>query len=214
MQKLQLLTLTGLLAFTSPAFAGTYANIAIDGSFSDWTSVPVLLTDPADSTAVDIGDVQIANDDTNLYLRISYNSPVNPNTPASIYLAFDVDKNLATGYDIYGLGTVGSDVGFQNDFPFAQAAGVFNTGVSLSAGALISPYNTTLTAQEYSIPRDLHVLPAGANLFGSGFNMMIWTDRGPVDVTAAISYDFASIPEPASLCLFGAILPLALRRRA
>lgn len=214
MQKLHALALSALLGLTSSnALAGTYANISIDGSFSDWASVPVLVSDPSDSTAVDIGDVQIANDDTNVYLRISYHGEVNPNTPASMYLAFDTDKNLASGYDIYGIGAVGSDVGFQNDFPFAQASGNFNIGVSLSSGASIAPYNVLLTSQEYSIPRNLQILPSGPTVFGGDFNLMLWTDRGPIDVTSAMYYSFAAVPEPASLSLLGVVAAMAIRRR-
>ena len=76
--------------------AGTFANIAIDGTFTDWSGVPVLLSDPSDSTKIDIANVQIANDAANLYLRVTYHTAVNPNTGPSLFLAFDADNNTAT----------------------------------------------------------------------------------------------------------------------
>src|SRR5689334_18090363 len=77
-------------------FAGTYASIAIDGNFSDWTNVPIALTDPAgDGNPTDFGNIQIANDNNNLYLHITYNTAVNPQAGAGVFLAFDTDNNKA-----------------------------------------------------------------------------------------------------------------------
>ena len=64
-QPLWLASLTIVAAaLCSPAtYAGTYQTITIDGGFADWNGVPVLDSDGGDSATVDIGDVQIANDD-------------------------------------------------------------------------------------------------------------------------------------------------------
>ena len=185
-------------SIVSSAFAGTFKTIAVDGDFSDWTGVPILTADAAgDGTPIDIGNVQIANDVANLYLRVSYNTPVNPNVGPSLYLAFDVDSNLATGFNIYGLGAVGSDAGFQNDFPFDQRGG-FNSG-SLTAAATISPIDfgnpaAVVSSQEYSIPRDVKFANDLISVFANpGFKLMLWTDSSvAADTTIGIPYLFAS----------------------
>ena len=104
-----------------PGTAGTFANISVDDSYADWTGIPVLDSDPLDSPGnVDIKDIQIANDDTYLYLHISYWTPKSFNT----YYSFDTDNNTATGFNIYGLGLVGSEAAWVNDFDFDQRGGL------------------------------------------------------------------------------------------
>ena len=209
--------LVSLVALGTQARAGTLADITIDGSFADWAGVPVLTTDAADSTAIDIADVQIANDASNLYLRVTYHTAVNPNAAGngSIYLAFDTDNNLATGFNVYGMNVVGSEAGFSNDFPFDQRTG-FNVG-GLSAGASIAPFSfgvaaNTTTSQEYSIPRNLAFSTDNQPVFGNSFTLMLWTDSSTsIDVTGGIGYTFA-VPEPASLAVLG-LMALAMRRR-
>ena len=118
------LTIVAAALCSSATYAGTYQTITIDGSFADWSGVPVVDSDGGDSATVDIGDVQIANDDEHLYIRATY-----PNNLAqSTYIALDIDSNPATGYDIFGLGLIGSEAGWQNDFAFRQSTGVFNSG--------------------------------------------------------------------------------------
>src|SRR4051812_34642316 len=69
------------------ARAGTYANITLDGSYSDWATVPVAVTDPTgDGNPVDFGAIQIANDANNIYLHVHYNTAVNPNAGPSVFL--------------------------------------------------------------------------------------------------------------------------------
>ena len=95
--------------------------------FEDWEGIPVALTDPEDNPSafniIDIKDVQIANDNNLLYIRVSY---YNANS-AGAFLAFDTDQDTATGFDIFGLGLVGSELGYVNDFVFDQRdPAVFN----------------------------------------------------------------------------------------
>ena len=176
-------------------FAGTYASIAIDGNFSDWTSVPIALTDPAgDGNPTDFGNIQIANDNNNLYLHITYNTAVNPQAGAGVFLAFDTDNNKATGFNVYGLGTVGSELGYQNDFPFRQGTGNFNTGDSVPGGAAsIAPYAVTTTDQEYAISRSATFGSDGSPIFpNNSFTLMLYTNGNTQeDVTSGIPYTFA-----------------------
>ncbi len=210
--------LMGLAVGASWARAGTLATINIDGSFSDWAGVPVLLTDAADSTSIDIAGVQIANDASNLYLRFTYHAAVNPNAAGSgsLYLSFDTDNNTATGFNVYGIGTVGSEAAFSNDFPFDQRTG-FNVG-ALSAAANIAPFAfgnpaATTTSQEYSIPRNLAFSPSGTPVFGGSFTLMAWTDSASVDVTTGIPYTFAVVPEPTTALAVSMLAMACARRR-
>ena len=186
-----------LTAMSGVARAGTYATINVDGAFSDWASVPVLTTDAVDGSPIDLSTVQLANDNTNLYVRLTYNAATVPNGGPSVYLSFDADNSLSTGYDIYGLGAVGSDFAFVNDFPFRETSTNFNTGDSLSAGAAISPYAVSTTSQEYAIPRNLKYTSgalSGQNAFGNSFTLLVWTDANPADATAGVPYTFALAP--------------------
>jgi hypothetical protein len=181
-----------------PVPAGTYAKITIDGSSCDWASVPVLYTDCADDGApIDLATIQLANDDSNLYVRLTYYSAVNPQTGSGTFLAIDNDSNPATGFDVFGLGLVGSEAGWQNDFPFAQSNGVFNAGVIDNGGALISPYNTNTTVQEYAIPRSATFAADGQPVFpNASFNLLVYTDSATNDVAGPVSYTFAPKPPP------------------
>lgn len=180
---------------SSRLFAGTYASIGIDGNFSDWTNVPITLTDPTgDGNPTDFGNIQLANDDNYLYLHVTYNTPVNPQAGAGVFLAFDTDSNTATGFNVYGLGTVGSELGYQNDFPFRQASGNFNTGDTVNnGGALIAPYAATTTDQEYAILRSATFGSDNSPIFpNTSFSLMLYTNGNPAeDVTTAIPYTFA-----------------------
>ena len=95
----------GTLAATS---AGTFKRIAIDGSFADWTGVPVAATD-AEGDALkgfDLRDIYVANDDQYLYLRVViYPSSTNANYNASHHQFFiDGDNDPSTGRGDLGLG--------------------------------------------------------------------------------------------------------------
>ncbi len=194
----RLVLASAIAGITSAASAGTFTTITVDGDMSDWASVPILVTDAsADGNPIDIGTVQMANDLDNLYIRLSYITPVNPNVGPSIFLALDTDSSVATGFNIYGLSTVGSEAGFQNDFPFDQRTG-FNVG-SLSAAATISPIDfgnpaATVSSQEYAIPRNIAYVNTPGPVFANpGFNLMFWTDSSlAADVTSAVPYLFAS----------------------
>ncbi len=203
---LTFLSLSAMLGTT--AWAGTFKTIVIDDLYADWVGVPVLDSDPLDNAAgVDIATTQIANDNQNLYIRNTYHTA----KALSTYIAMDVDQNLATGYDIFALGLIGSEVGWQNDFAFEQFAGGFNVGGLAGpyfggGHANLAPF-ADVTSRELAI--SLSAL-FGGGVYGSGtifpddsFDILIWTDSGAGDVTTRISYTL-EIPEPTS-CLLGLI---------
>lgn len=188
------------LLFAQPSSAGNYANIVIDDLYSDWAGIPLADSDPADTPGgIDIADVQVANDDTYIYLHITYHTPNSFNT----YYSFDTDNNVATGFNIYGLNLVGSEAAWVNDFDFDQRAG-FNIGTlkdgsgnpEPAAGAALLSSFVNSSEREVAIRRDTTFDPfvgPGAVFPGNTFTMLVWTDQG--DVSHAISYTLA-VPEP------------------
>jgi hypothetical protein len=200
MMRRQILIAAAISGISSTsAMAGTFATMNIDGAFGDWTTIPVTSPDPAgDGNPIDIADISVANDNDYLYLKITYHTAVNPNIgPEAMYLALDTDQNVGTGYNIFGLNLVGSEAGFQADFPFDQRTS-FNSG-GLTAAALLAPVDfgnpaNVFTTQEMSIPRNVKFASDNAPVFsGNSFNLMFYSFPAAMnDVTSVISYTFAT----------------------
>jgi hypothetical protein len=104
----------------------TFAHIAIDGSFDDWTGVPLAYTSPAGpSNAIQYENVYIANDQTDLYIRFTLYSPraAFQNSYDNIFI--DADDNFSTGYLV---GDIGSEMLIQNGAGYQEKSGQFNAG--------------------------------------------------------------------------------------
>lgn len=214
---------SSLLLQSADAEAGSFTIITIDDLYDDWAGVPVVDSDGGDNFGgPDIGDTQIANDGQNLYIRNTF-----PNSLIlSTYIAIDVDQDPTTGFDILGLGIFGAEAGWQNDFGFSQATGVFNAGPL--AGPFFGGGHALLSSFGNFANRELAI--SLANLNNGGFptfpddtiRLMIWTNIGtgadgipagfPGDVGVngdwtLIDYTLAGagdpVPEPASLVLLG-----------
>lgn len=208
---------TGTASFgqftTAPSTFTTAVQVQgeLEGTeFDDWAGVPVAYADPQDNGGsfegrpfMDFGNVQIANDSDFLYLRVSYFNESSVNT----FIGIDTDQDTATGFDLFGLGLIGSEVGYQNDFPFQQFAEVFNLNVALTGGpltnggALIYPFFDQDGAdKEWAIPLDLMLGfgigdPASTVGFpNESIDILIYTEEGAGDITDVISYTFATAP--------------------
>ncbi|TWT47198.1 PEP-CTERM sorting domain-containing protein [Botrimarina hoheduenensis] len=214
------------IGLAGAAHAGFYKTITIDSDFSDWADVPAVDDDSGDNTAgPDIGVTKIANDDNFLYIYNTFPNGLSLGTFTSI----DSDSNTATGFDVFGLGLIGSEAGWQNDFPFTQDAANFNNGFGMSgdffgSGAALLDAFANGAERELAISLDILFNQDSSAVFPDGsVNLLFWTDLGlgadglpggdlAGDVSAPISYTLAAIPEPASVLLFG-LGSLALVRR-
>lgn len=237
--------LTACLLVTAPTRAvlvtGTFKTITIDNMYDDWAGVPVADMDGGDNfSGPDIGDTQIANDGQFLYIRNTFPNSIQVPT----FIAIDVDQNPATGFNVFGLGILGAEASWQNDFGFSQATGIFNSGPLggdfFGGGhALVAPFG--------DFPqRELAISLANTNnggnptFPGSTIRLMFYTDQGtgadgiPAgslgdaglngDISAVIDYTLAvAVPEPSALwmctiasigLLVQSIGLLVLRRRS
>jgi hypothetical protein len=204
------------------ARASTFANITIDDNYDDWIGIPELELDPADTTTgPDIRSIQVANDNTYLYIRLHYETADSFPT----YLGIDNDNNAATGYNVFGAGLIGSEAAYADDFDFDQRAG-FNIGtlkdpVRLtepeSGSAILSSFVES-TDREMAIRLDTTFDPfvgAGDVFPNNSFTLLFYTldaAFGQADITDPIPYTLA-VPEPGSLLLLGCGVALVACRR-
>jgi hypothetical protein len=204
------------------ANAGTYKTITIDDDHSDWIGVPVVDSDPADNAgSVDIAETQIANDKNYLYIRNTFHGSLS----LGLFTGIDVDENIATGFDIFGLGLIGQDSGWQNDYPFTSSnglgGGIFNDGQGMtgefygSGAALLDAYADS-NERELAISLDILRNPPTTltKVFPDNtIRLLFWTDMGPNgDVSGVIDYTLA-VPEPATASLLMMACLVMARRR-
>jgi hypothetical protein len=211
---------------------GFFKTITIDDDYSDWADVPVADSDGGDnSSGPDIGITKVANDGQYLYIFNSFPNSLQLPT----FLAIDVDSDKLTGFDPFSLGLIGSEVSWQNDFPFTQSAGVFNTGVGMSGeffgsgAANLTPFGN-FAQRELAISLSILFNGSNAPVFADGdFDLLLYTDSGlgadgiprglpgdsglNGDVSAVISYTV--VPEPTSIVSLAvaAVATAGLRRR-
>lgn len=117
----------GISATAQVSVPSTFKHIAIDGSFNDWTGVPLAYTASAGpANAIQYENVYIANDQNNLYVRFTLYSP----RPAAFQNSYDnlfvdTDANAGTGFTVGG---IGSEMLIQWGGGYQEAAGNFNAG--------------------------------------------------------------------------------------
>ena len=197
------------------AHGGTFLTATIDGDFSEWAGITVIDSDPTDNPGfVDFGDIRIANDNNYLYINVQYPGSLALGT----FISIDVDSNTATGFDIFGLGLVGAEASWQNDFPFTNSTGIYNNGFGMSgdyfgSGAALIDTFADGPQREWAISLDILFNEDNSPVFDdANFTILIWTDQGATDVSSAINYTLA-VPEPATPLLVAAAGLAALRRR-
>jgi hypothetical protein len=113
--------------FNNPVLPGTSApfvsTIFIDGSFGDWTDVPLAYADGVDlPTASDYQNIFITNDASHIFIRVSLHAA---SDLAIFYNNIFVDgDNNSTGYQF----RIGSEMLIQGGGGYQQKNGGFNEG--------------------------------------------------------------------------------------
>ena len=213
-----LLSLFALLCLSAhQSSGGTFKTITIDGDYSDWAGVPIVDADGGDNAGgPDIGNTQIANDANYLYIRNTFPN----NLSLGTFLTIDIDEDASTGFNIFGLGLVGTEAGWQNDFPFTQATGVFNDGQGMSGeffGSGAANLDSFANSGNRELAINLDILrnnPLSPVFPDNTIRLLVWTDLGggadgiPAgfpndrglngDVSGVINYTLV-VPEPTTV---------------
>ena len=219
--KTSVILIATLCGFISTTCAGTFQSIAIDGSFTDWSSVPLLSTDPQDSpTSVDYGNIYAANDASYFYIRFTLYASGDPSSFLN-NIFFDADNNAATGFNVGGGGHVGSEMFIQSGTGYQEKNGGFNEGAINGLDWLAAPAGAG-TDFEMRISRNATYASDSQLVFANNtFSFVLEADASPNEFapnTGGLVYTFAAVPEPSTLSLLGlgalfAVVKTARRRR-
>ena len=192
----------GAGAWAQTAVPGTFKHITIDGSFADWTSVPLAYTAPPGQTnAIQFENVYIANDQANLYIRFTLYAPraAFQNSYDNIFI--DADDNPATGYVVAG---IGSEMLVQWGAGYQETPGVFNAGGVNNLGWNIAGSADSLD-YEVSISRGATYATGGNAAFTNDtIAILLEADNTAYQSTEYVPpsggfvYTFASAPTPPS----------------
>jgi hypothetical protein len=203
-----LAAIAGIGLINSAARAGTYQtfNTSTD-STSAWSTVPVAVTATANPSApIDLVQLQMANDSNYIYFQVTFNEADNPQTGAGLFLGIDSDNSASTGFNIYGSTQIGANAAFENDYPFTQSAGNFNSGGTLSSASataagtglyLATHFNTATTTQQIAIPIDLYETDSSSggytgSVFPSTFTVEFYSTETPASVLGPFTYTIAA----------------------
>jgi hypothetical protein len=205
-----------LCGFISNTRAGTFQTITIDGNFADWSSVPLLYTDPQDSptTTMDYGNIYVANDASYLYVRFSNFNVASNGFSSRQNLFVDADNNSATGFHVGGAGHVGSEMLIQGVGGFQEKNGGFNEGGITGLDLVRSPLGAG-SEFEFRISRNATYASDGQLVFANNtFAFVLESEDTPRTTfdyapdSGGLAYTFAAVPEPSPLSLlaFGSVL--------
>ncbi|MBI1290834.1 hypothetical protein GC173_06265 [bacterium] len=134
MKKILLAAIATLLPL-SAAHAQNWATITTDGDVNDWTGITALLTDVSGDGGAgrDIEAIYVANDASNLYVRIqSYNSI---GFDGNEFIGIDGDNSTSTGFSLFGQ-AIGSDTLLAGAAVFGETTASFNSGAATPANVV------------------------------------------------------------------------------
>ena len=201
---------TNVVALTATprkSSGSVYAGITVDGVFTDWPAAARVWEDPSGdqgSAPSDLKAVWIANDRDYVYFRVeTWNTHDFHAFGNSLYL--DADRSLATGFEPFLAGLLGSELLMQGDGLYSQKLGGWNNGYVTSVP--IAPYATSATSWEWKISRAL-VHPGsaggGAVFDATGFKYLVTSGSTVSDETSAVlTYTFAPPSVSATITIDG-----------
>ena len=111
-----------------PTTASNFANITVDGDFSDWEGIEVNVTDEEDFGDIDYKDVWVANDEDFLYVRFTLYEDGAPFSTFNSHVFVDADDSPLTGLPSPGGADIGSELLVESGAGFDQRGGGFNEG--------------------------------------------------------------------------------------
>ncbi|MGC8741913.1 MAG: hypothetical protein ACP5UB_10715 [Candidatus Sumerlaeaceae bacterium] len=183
------------LALSATTFAGTFASIGVDGYADDWYGIAPLGTDAQDqSSGRDLKAIYVANDATNLYVRIeSYNSVA---FSGNDLIGIDGDNTSSTGYNLFASG-IGSDLLVAGASMYGETTATFNNGSATPASvAAFYPWQAA-TNVEISIPLNTLIPGDISAAFPGGLGstiQLVVGDSSNWDTVGAVTYTLE--PDP------------------
>ena len=167
--------------------ASTFRSIVIDGTFNDWDGVPVLTSDGVESSPVDFGNVQVANDTSYVYVRFTLQAPKAVFTDFNMHLFVDTDNDSDTGLVLEKMG-LGSELLIELGSGFDQRRGGFNEGTVSNLGWSIAPERADAASFELRLSRGTTFTKDQKLAFsGRTIRLALQDNRG--DSTAAVVVD-------------------------
>ncbi len=153
----------GVSALAQVNVPSTFKHISIDGSFNDWTGVPVAYTATQGPTnAIQFENVYIANDQNNLYVRFTlYSARANAYANSYDNVFIDADDNATTGFNVGG---IGSELLIQWGGGYQEKNGSFNEGSVTNLGWAIAG-SADSTDFEFSVSLDAAYASDGTLVF-------------------------------------------------
>lgn len=175
------------------------ATIQIDGSFDDWTGVPIAATETQDTPeGNEFKDIYVANDDRYLYVRFSFYAEIGQLPVDWYYHIFaDADNDPGTGLFTAGLG---SEMMIENGGGYQQKNGGFNEGVIDNLDFALAP-EARASEFECRLSLDCVYQTDGQPVFAGpavGVALQLISSAwAPVDTAPAagpIPYELAEVP--------------------
>lgn len=145
-----------MVAFAACAWSAGQQPIVIDGGLSDWSTVPLMWSDPAGdggASGIDLGNLWIANDHRFLFLRFELGGERSLDEGNNLRVYIDADGQVSTGLAIAGIGAeiewrFGQRIGTRH-FPSGATLPLSHQQIRFRAGPTV-----TAAAFEVSIGRD------------------------------------------------------------
>lgn len=170
---LALTAAAGLCA--APARAEMH-RIALDGLFGDWETLSPVWSDPTGDggpSGIDFGEIWIADDEEQLYLRFEVGTDLILQNDNDLTLYIDADDDPATGFPV-------ASIGAELSWDFGSRSGFFFHGEDWTAIAwddigLIS--GPTHSGYEFEVAISRDARPSGGELLFSGSRIaIVWRD--------------------------------------
>jgi len=142
----RLILTSAILLIISSSFC---QQIILDDSFDDWSGINTIYQDAGDASGLDLEELQIANDNVYLYIRLKINQELLLQQDNAISVVIDFDLDRDSGFDF-------DELGAEMYFTFGLRSGRifgFNNEISHDDIGIISSPTVSGTEFEIAIKR-------------------------------------------------------------